>query len=338
MLSGREILLVICCVGAIQSLFWGVDFLFFFDRKGLSSRLLGGLFIVVGARVLKSTLYIFTADVHLIIINIGFAAHYAIGPFLLLYVMSLKEGYRFKRTQSLHFLPALLILILSPVLGLDDFWYRGGYSALLIQTIVYEVLAVWYLFKTRAQVPQAQRQWATILAAGLAAFLFAYFSNYQLRLNPYLYAPVIYSVVIYLLSFYLIKNRNKIFHPGAKYRNINISSELAAGYKEKVIQFYLTQKPFLDNAYSLSQLSKDVRIPKHVLSHLFSSQMQMGFVDFNNYHRIEVAKTKLLDDQHVKIASVAYDCGFNSLSAFNQAFKKFSRITPSRFRENTDSS
>jgi len=33
-----------------------------------------------------------------------------------------------------------------------------------------------------------------------------------------------------------------------------------------------------------------------------------------------------------KIASIGYDAGFNSLSTFNEVFKKLSGCTPSQFR------
>ena len=34
-----------------------------------------------------------------------------------------------------------------------------------------------------------------------------------------------------------------------------------------------------------------------------------------------------------KIATIAYDCGFKSVSAFNTAFKKATNQTPSQFRD-----
>jgi AraC-like DNA-binding protein len=37
--------------------------------------------------------------------------------------------------------------------------------------------------------------------------------------------------------------------------------------------------------------------------------------------------------QHKKIATIAYETGFNSLSVFNTAFKKFTSMTPSAYRK-----
>jgi len=49
------------------------------------------------------------------------------------------------------------------------------------------------------------------------------------------------------------------------------------------------------------------------------------------------AKTLLVNTESEKftISSIAFDSGFNSLSSFNSAFKKFEGITPSMFRKST---
>jgi len=54
-----------------------------------------------------------------------------------------------------------------------------------------------------------------------------------------------------------------------------------------------------------------------------------------NHYRVEEAKQLLLEpakEDH-KIASIAYDAGFNSLSTFNDVFKKITGTTPSQFRK-----
>jgi AraC-like DNA-binding protein len=38
---------------------------------------------------------------------------------------------------------------------------------------------------------------------------------------------------------------------------------------------------------------------------------------------------------HQKIAAIAFETGFNSLSAFNASFKKIATMTPSEFRRRT---
>lgn len=314
-------------------MFLGIDFLFFFDKKNISSKLLGGLFLVVGLRVFKSTFYIFTDDISLWFINLGFAAHYFIGPLLLLYIQSLKVDFQWRRWYVLHFLPGILTLMLSVWLTLGNFWYSGGYTVLLFHSILYLGLTLLMLFKQKRSVSAEQFIWGIILTLGLFIFLFTYFSNYELRLNPYHYAPLIYAGVVYILSFYLIKKRVLIFAVDGKYRNINIDTDQAENFRSKIMKHYEGQQPYLNNDYSLSELSMDLKIPKHLLSHIFSSQIKLSFIDFTNKYRIEQAKILLKENPNFTVSSVAFDSGFNSLSSFNQAFKKFTNNTPSKYRD-----
>lgn len=55
------------------------------------------------------------------------------------------------------------------------------------------------------------------------------------------------------------------------------------------------------------------------------------FIAYLTNYRIVYA-CKLLGDDHSTIAEVAYDCGFNSLSQFNRAFRRFVGRTPTEYR------
>lgn len=225
------------------------------------------------------------------------------------------------------------MFLLAPWLSIENFWYQGGYTILLIQSIFYLAIATLVLFKHRKEITDRQLKSPIVLISGVFIFLFTYFSNYQLRLNPYYYAPVVYAAVVYFLSFYLIRSRALIFSSGSKYRNINLEEQQAENYKVKIIRHYENTSPFLNNEYSLTKLSEELHIPKHLLSLIFSSKIKTSFIDFTNAYRVEVAKELLVRNPNFTVSSVAYDCGFNSLSSFNQAFKKVVKTTPSRYRD-----
>jgi AraC-like DNA-binding protein len=71
-----------------------------------------------------------------------------------------------------------------------------------------------------------------------------------------------------------------------------------------------------------------------VLSQVINDLLNYNFNDLINSYRVEEAKKMLKDEgmSNFTIASIAYECGFNTLSAFNVAFKKFTGLTPSQFR------
>ncbi len=321
----RDLFLIISSIGAVQSLFWGL-YLILFDKRSTSTRLLAGFFLVLAARIIKSTLWLFSSEVDLVILNLGFAAHLAIGPFLLLYLQSLQSAFKLKWVHYFHFIPALAVTALSTQLELNGFWYSGGYTILAAQSIAYLLVAGGWFFMKRKEINQGKNVWPTLLLVGTAVVLVAYFTNY-------ISGPLFYAAVIYVFSFYLLKNLSTIFSKKEKYKNINLPEQRSQEYKLKIQSHFEDNKPYLDNDYTLTTLSEDLNIPKHLLSNVFSSQFQMSFTDFMNSRRVEIAKVKLVNEQHLTVSSVAYDCGFNTLSSFNQAFKKFTKTTPSRYRE-----
>lgn len=329
----RDLILIICSLGAIQSLFWGMYFIFI--KKAPNSKyLLSGLFIALAIRIVKSTLFIFSDSISLSIINIGFAAHLTIAPFLYFYIQWTTTGNRpsFRKLDLVHFLPAAVILIGLNLISLDGFWYRGGYAVLLFQSLPYIWLSSRRLYTGPKHLLKTQGNWNSILFIAVSIVLLAYFSNYILRFNSYLSGPIIYAGVIYVMSFYLLKHLPSLFGNTTKYKNINLSKSQSITYAQKIREYCSSNEPYLQNDFSLAQLSTELKIPKHILSNVFSEELNMSFTEFVNSHRIEAAKIKLKENQHLTVSSIAYDCGFNTLSAFNQAFKKFVNTTPSKFR------
>ena len=213
-------------------------------------------------------------------------------------------------------------------------------ASLLYHNLFYILLGIGILFYglSRSGDRSSEFAWYLTLCLGVFLWSFAYFSNYILRLTSYMLGPLVYSVIIYALSFLGLR-RQGLFSKQKeqkKYRNINLSEEDANRLLLKVSE-YMEQKPYLENDFNLDTLSESLKIPKHILSHLFSHKLNQSFPEFINKFRVEESKILLKDPRydHQTIASVAYDCGFNSLSSFNNAFKRFEKKTPSQFRLET---
>ncbi|QZT37252.1 helix-turn-helix domain-containing protein [Halosquirtibacter xylanolyticus] len=91
---------------------------------------------------------------------------------------------------------------------------------------------------------------------------------------------------------------------------------------------------YLDVKLTLSDLAKEINVTPNQLSHLLNEVVGRAFYDFVNDYRIEEVKKRLVDPiyHHHTIISIAWDCGFNSKSAFNRIFKTNTGMTPSAFR------
>lgn len=95
------------------------------------------------------------------------------------------------------------------------------------------------------------------------------------------------------------------------------------------------QRLFLEPDLTIDKLAEKIGCSKHHLSQVLNTGLQKSFYDYINYYRVEEAKILLVDEEKAnhKIASIAYDSGFNSLSTFNEVFKKITGITPSLYRK-----
>jgi AraC-like DNA-binding protein len=285
---------------------------------------------MAGVRVAKSTVYIYTDNLPDWIINIGFGAHALIAPLLLLYLLSIQANREWKTAFLLHYIPGLSIIILSPFLIANEFWYKGGYGFLLYYTLIYLIASWWVYVKTTNKSSSM-----LILMIGLSLFQLSYFSNYILRLTPYEAAPVIHSVIIYAISFIILKSQGAFAElKSKKYRNLNIQEEELIHYRQKIISVMNSQRPYLETDFSLAKLSSLTGIQTHLLSYVFNEFIKQNFQLFTNTHRVNDARQLLMDPskKHLSIAAIANECGFNTLSSFNKAFKDITGQTPSEFK------
>lgn len=339
MVLPRDILILLCSIGAIQSFFLSYTLLRTINKTTFVSIIVSALFFFIGLRVTKSVLWAFWPNTPMWFINIGFAAHLAVGPLILLYIYYyLNNKKRFTILNYLHFLPSLIILFFSFKLTLNGFWYKFGYSALLYHQLFYTIVAGIILYRSFTSIQnigaiRKKYSWLRKLWIGVAIWNLAYFTNYVLGWTSYFLGPVLYSGIVYALSFFVYKN--KIYFDGEeKYKNIILSEEANNNYLNKIIALVESETLYLDPNFNLTKLSQRSSIPQHIISQVLNVKTGINFSEFINRYRIEKAKSLLVDPKfiNIKIANIAYDCGFNSLSAFNSAFKKNTRKTPSEFK------
>lgn len=333
-MQSRDFLLIACSFGGIQSLLWALYLMVFHEKKSRQNLLLGGLFAALSLRVLKSTYFLFSEEMSLVFINLGFAAHLAVGPLLLYYLYSIIKDERLSLLFWLQMIPAFLVTLLSPWLTLNEFWYTGGYTVLLFQSVAYLPLIAHTGWKHQKHFTKVQSTWLLLLTMGVSLVMIAYFSNWVLGISAYTYGPALYAVITYIFSFFLLKNFQKLTtDKKTKYKNIKLSKSRFSEYQQKIVTHFESNAPYLQNDYTLARLSAETNIPKHLLSPVFSERFELSFTEFLNSYRIKTAQQLLQDRPNITVSAIAYDCGFNTLSSFNQAFKKLTGNTPSAYRK-----
>lgn len=94
-------------------------------------------------------------------------------------------------------------------------------------------------------------------------------------------------------------------------------------------------QPYRNGELKLEELATQVAMTPHELSQLINQHCGANFADFLNRYRVDALKTALHDPEHASasILDLALIAGFNSKSAMNRAFKKYTGLTPGEFRE-----
>ena len=120
-----------------------------------------------------------------------------------------------------------------------------------------------------------------------------------------------------------------------KYGSSTLDSKKSLALFKKVQRLVSEESLYLEASISLKSISEKLSASSREISQAINENGQQNFHEFMNGYRISKAKNLLSDSEYEnkKIAAIAYDSGFNTVTAFNVAFKKVTGTTPSNFRK-----
>jgi AraC-like DNA-binding protein len=164
--------------------------------------------------------------------------------------------------------------------------------------------------------------------------------------DPRLFVRVALTIFAFGVSYFGVKqptlykqvrrveNEQKQDDQKTKYERSGLTEENAREHKIKLQNYMAAEKPFLDPELTIKDIADYLEIPRHHITQVINEKLNVNFFTWINEYRIEEVKSRLLDARysHLTIVAIAYDCGFNSKSAFNSIFKKATGQTPSGFR------
>ncbi len=332
------ITLALCGLGIFHGFSIGLYLLV--TPKNLSKRLLGLLLLVFGLRISKSILLYFTADLDFLLITLGLSLILAFGPLFLFYIKSLlQKDLKLTWQNGLHLLPFLLFFTLNGfgLLSREFYQYFGIYF-IYLHFLTYIITSFFWQKRqfqsTQISAGESSKKWINLIHMGMAFIWLSYFIFLLDGLIPYIAGPITYSLVIYPLSFWAMKN--KVHKPSEKkYQNSRLDQVGSRTLISQLEQFIQQEKPYLDPELKLADLATRLNTTPHLLSQVVNETYGQNFQQYLNVFRVDTAKELLKSEDtfHLTIAAIAFDSGFNSLSAFNTAFKKVLQQTPSQFRK-----
>jgi AraC-like DNA-binding protein len=157
----------------------------------------------------------------------------------------------------------------------------------------------------------------------------------------------IYVSLFLLITSFRVMNDSSYFENSTSFMDISIGkyskSSLSESGKQKILDNIVleleTRHYFSDNLASLSELAKKIGESPHHVSQVMNEKLNKNFFELLGSYRIEEAKKLLSDNKNAKLTveEISEMVGYNSKTAFNNAFKKITGKTPSEFRKSANS-
>jgi len=327
-----QVLLIICSLAAGHALFWA--FVLFTLNKKLSNRLMSLLLVMLALRIGKSVTGIVVPGYLYFFSTIGVVSMAEIGPLLYLFTRSLFDsGFKLSAKDYLHFLPGLFVLIVMLVTKWQ--FLNISYYLFTIHFFVYLLLTWNYLLKNKEQFQpdDLKWKWANFVLLGVSLIGITFI------LQLLFYHPVVYRLIVitaaslfYFLSWWAIP-RAKLFMSESKKKADENHIHEALG--KRIKQLLEEEELFTDPNLTVTKLASRVKAPAYLVSKTINFYFEKSFSELLISSRIKKAEQLLLADGNktLTIEAIAYESGFNTLSAFYTAFKKINKITPAKFRD-----
>ena len=275
---------------------------------------------------------------------------------------------KLKKTDALHLLPFFFYITFlagvavffpkNTILISPQFW--GDFISVAITLLLFSQIVVYLLLSLKiihihqknvqlysANVEGIDLSWLQWLIYGVFFMVLLWIFQILFPEVPD-FASVGYFLAVYYLAYFTL-NQKEIYpftekethnvleiieDTGEKSGKVVLPSDLVIEMT-KLNELMRKEKPYLDNELSLPKLSAQLQTRRHQVSYLLNKGFNENFYDYVNRHRVEESKKLLMDKKlkHLSLVGIAFEAGFNSKTAFNTAFKKFTGKTPSEFRK-----
>lgn len=345
-----DIINFVISFGALQGFIIGV-FLLTKSFKSKQEKFYLGLILIGFAAILGRVIVIsLYKNQSLFFINLNFIL--LISPAFYLYS---KECYRARKGilnfNAKHFLP-FLIVNLGYILFYFTLKDSVNYKAYLFNIIkINESFSIIYfavyLYLTYIVIKQHKSYYSKVINKLLNQLVYVFFGffiiwlvyvlaewiyfHYNMELTFYYPIMLLLAVILYYISLQFLFNIKEI----SKRKSFVLEEKESKHLLNKLTLFMSEEKPFLYGDLSLITLADSLDVNPKVLSFVINEHIDKNFNDYINDWRIEEVKKRLHDKayNHFKMLSIAFDCGFNSKSTFNLAFKKATGLSPSEYKK-----
>ncbi len=327
------ILLVISSIAVSHGLFWATVLMGMNQR--LSNRLLAWLLIMISFRVGKSVVGMLMPGYMYFFSGIGVVSMSAIGPLLFFFARSLFDSnYKLTLKDWVQFVPSLILLVVLIVR--EGKFINGAYTIFTASVLVYMIATLVFLLRNREAFRTDDMKWKWIMfIVGGISVLWVTFVCQLLFYQPLVYQLIVISaaLVFYSLSWYAIpRSRLFIAEPQKKLSDAQTYQVLGSRIQELLQK----EEVFINTDLTVTSLAGKLKCPAYMVSRAINQYFNKSFSELIVEYRIKKAEQLLAADpqKSLTVEAIAFESGFNTLSAFYKSFKKMNGMTPSQYREN----
>ncbi len=119
-----------------------------------------------------------------------------------------------------------------------------------------------------------------------------------------------------------------------KNQNFNENKEIA-DLSEKIIRSIEEHKLYKEMGLTVSDVAEKIESQPYLISQAINVSLGKNFFELINRYRVEEAKSLLKDPSmnYLSIVGIGFEAGFNSKTAFNTSFKKYTGMTPREYKK-----
>ena len=265
-----------------------------------------------------------------------------LGWLLLVYPTELlRPGWlNFKRAM-IDLLPVAVIGVLNAVLDTDLRWLLAAYPFVLLAIIVVNIHAYRvYCENNYSSMEDIDVQWVVryiiMLVILGASYCFISFARFPTRLFTQQW-------LLFFLLFY--SNEQILFRPDPWVEHVRERKEdepegedngssltgNETGYRVALEQWMVTEKPYLNKDFRLSDMMQVIPMNRTYLSQFIQTEFGCNFYQYVTKYRIEEAKRFMRANPDMRVQEIAEHCGFSSPTVFGRIFLRETGLTPTEW-------
>ncbi len=232
------------------------------------------------------------------------------------------------------------------ILGTYYSWFVGIWNLRLLYRHRVEVLNT-YSFITHKELRWARFFLIYLLATSLFSHFIAYVYPSMFKDNTIF--SIMDLIAIYWVSYFGITQRNvrsMVFNEwipkgqkeGSKVKSY--TAEMIPGRLEELMaeidKYVVESDSFVNPELTIMDLADGINQHPKLVSEAINTVGKQNFNSYINEYRINKAERLLKTDKgsHWSVEGIGIEVGFKSKSAFYSAFKKFTGMTPTQYRDN----